>query len=172
MYFAKRSGVVHRLSSLHPQVGPPDGSFVLLTKDGDVTVAAKQGAANPKILPYIQQTLGFDKVYKGKTGDYEWKVNKLDHIKALALLFNGNMVMPTRAERFKNFLAAYNAKKHSSAILLIGSTILPTLHDQWLHGFTCAEGCFHASLQKNSFMIDYSISQNGNCGATFLSLNI
>lgn len=115
-----------------------DGSFVMFTEDGDVGVSAAQGVANPKVIAHIQKTLGFGNIYAKNCGGSQWQVAKFDHVRALVLLFNGNMVLPTREKRFKAFLAAYNAKKHSTAILHIDRTLLPTLHDQWLHGFTCA----------------------------------
>ena len=51
------------------------------------------------------------------------------------------------------FLNAYNAialRKNLDTLTPIIDTILPTLNDHWLAGFTDAEGCFSLSLLSNS----------------------
>jgi hypothetical protein len=83
------------------------------------------------------------------------------------------MVIPTAQTNtsFLAFLEAYNAKAPNTItrpraflplITPILFTILPTLNDHWLAGFTSAEGCFSISLLSNSiaFRVRFIISQN------------
>lgn len=74
------------------------------------------------------------------------------------------MVLPTKSARFNTFLSALNEKllsKESSMIEPIHSTIMPTLKDWWLTGFTDGEGCFTCSilLARKSYRLRYIITQ-------------
>jgi hypothetical protein len=63
------------------------------------------------------------------------------------------MVFPTRNSKFLIFLSTYNAlaiRMKLAIITPILDTILPSLKDSWLAGFTDAEGCFTVSLLANS----------------------
>jgi hypothetical protein len=89
----------------------------------------------------MQATLGMGTVQKPDfEGCLDYSIDRADHIRAILLIFNGNMVMPTRAPRFVLFLAKYNAlsavTRNGPEIPLIEGTILPTLEDDWLLGFT------------------------------------
>ena len=114
----------------------------------------------------------------GKNNDfYRWMVDNPSHILLLALLFNGNLVLPTRKKMFKTFLENFNLKvnngkiKNIESINYIPSEILPSLTDSWLSGFTDAEGCFTVSFLSNSnaFRLRYIISQKGDENLPILS---
>lgn len=84
----------------------------------------------------------------------------------LCQLFNGNLVFPVRQAKFLAFLTAFNRYTSTGSlrlptILPILSTVLPTLQDAWLLGFTDSEGCFTVSLLSNSvaFRIRFILSQ-------------
>jgi hypothetical protein len=59
------------------------------------------------------------------------------------------MVFFTRNAKFLLFLATYNfiaLRRNLDTIAPIMDTILPTLNDSWLSGFTDAAGCFSLSF--------------------------
>jgi hypothetical protein len=121
-----------------------------------------QGAANVRVLHTIKKVLGFGDVnYNKQSNCYVFIIKRLEHVRAIILLFNGNMVLPSREARFHAFLKSYNARADTVSIPYVGRTLLPTLQDTWLLGFTEAEGCFHARRNAGSFVTLYSLSQNG-----------
>lgn len=114
-----------------------------------------------------------------KSNTYRFIVQDLSNISLICLIFNWNMVLPTKITSFLAFLEAHNAKAPNTitrprVILPLISpilfTILPTLNDHWLAGFTSAEGCFSISLLSNSkaFRVRFLISQNSAVNRTVL----
>jgi hypothetical protein len=59
---------------------------------------------------------------------YRLIINKREHIRLILLLFNGNIVLPTRKIQFNKFLSIYNNKSNIN-ISYIPSKVLPTLND-------------------------------------------
>jgi hypothetical protein len=99
-------------------------------------------------------------------------INKKEHIHLLLLLFNGNLILPTRKVQFNKFLTTYNAsKKILNPIKYLPSNILPSLNDQWILGFTEAEGCFTISFLSNSnaFRTRIILTQKGDINLPILS---
>jgi hypothetical protein len=88
----------------------------------------------------------------------------------IALIFNGNMVLPTRQLVFESFLVGLNTllamgKFQLPHILHSPRLVLPTLTDAWLSGFTDAEGSFSVSFLSNSlhaYRIRYLLAQKGS----------
>ena len=69
------------------------------------------------------------------------------------LLFNGNIVFPTRKARFLTFLSSFNEKllkKNLTTIFPLDTYVTPSLNDGWISGITDGEGCFTCSLLSNS----------------------
>jgi len=66
------------------------------------------------------------------------------------LLFNGNIVLPSRKIQFLKFISAYNSLRNSSSIVYNNQNNWPSLNNTWLLGFTEAEGCFTISFLSNS----------------------
>jgi hypothetical protein len=65
------------------------------------------------------------------------------------LLFNGNMVFPTRNARFLTFLSLFNEKLlkiNLTPISPLNDCVFPSLCDGWISGITDGEGCFTLSL--------------------------
>jgi hypothetical protein len=87
------------------------------------------------ILYLIQEELGFGKVIKQGKRTSRFIVQDLANIHLLILLFNGNLILPTRNKIFKKFLENFNLKinkgkiKNIKSINLILSEILPSLTD-------------------------------------------
>nr|YP_009640141.1 LAGLIDADG endonuclease [Synchytrium endobioticum]QCQ68573.1 LAGLIDADG endonuclease [Synchytrium endobioticum]QCQ68592.1 LAGLIDADG endonuclease [Synchytrium endobioticum]QCQ68763.1 LAGLIDADG endonuclease [Synchytrium endobioticum]QCQ68782.1 LAGLIDADG endonuclease [Synchytrium endobioticum]QCQ68839.1 LAGLIDADG endonuclease [Synchytrium endobioticum] len=103
---------------------------------------------------------------------YRFIIGRREDLHLIMLLFNGNVVLPSRKIQFHQFLTAYNGLKRLQcsggpvgprAITYLTSRILPSLEDQWLLGFTEAEGCFSISFLNNStaFRTRYIVSQKG-----------
>lgn len=119
-----------------------------------------------QILNYIQSNLGFGKVIvqSSKQKTHRFVIQDTRNLTLICLLFNGNMIFPSRDARFKIFLSFYNEKrlkKNLNSIKPLDSKILPSLEDAWIAGITDAEGCFTSSLLSNSpaFRIRYILTQ-------------
>jgi LAGLIDADG endonuclease len=129
-----------------------------------------------KILQKIQQALGFGKRYTQsktqKTARYIVQDQK--NIGLLILLFNGNIVLSTRKERFLVFVSAFNQlveksnlrKKNVQPKAIVKpkhQSPIPTLKDAWFSGLTDSEGCFYAygSQKHIGFRIGFSLHQKG-----------
>ena len=87
----------------------------------------------------------------GKNNDfYRWMVDDPSHILLLAFLFNGNLACAARIQQLALWVNALNNRFGSETIKLNNTTVLITLQDAWLSGFTDAEGCFNVSITANS----------------------
>lgn len=131
-----------------------EGSFIL-AKRGDLSFVVTQSSLDINILNYIRDNLGFGKVIKQsvKQNTHRFIIQDIKNLYLICLIFNGNMVFPTRKARFLTFLAFFNErliKKNLKPILPINTCVLPTLKDNWLAGITDGEGCFTCSLLSNS----------------------
>lgn len=131
-----------------------EGSFIV-AKRGDLSFVITQSTIDIQSLNYIKDNLGFGNVIKQsvKSNTHRFIVQDFKNILLLCLLFNGNMVFPTRKARFLIFLASFNEKlikKNLSTISSLDTCIKPTLNDAWFSGITDGEGCFTASLLSNN----------------------
>jgi hypothetical protein len=145
-----------------------DGSFII-TNRRSLQFVITQSSADVQVLYYIMQNLGFGKVIQQSKSNktHRFIVQDIAHIFLICLIFNGNMVFFTRNSRFLTFLSVYNdlalrMKFNLNMINPILDTLLPTLQDHWIAGFTDAEGCFSLSLLSNSigYRLRFVISQN------------
>lgn len=130
------------------------GSFTI-GKRGDLSFVITQSSKDVNILNYIMNNLGFGKVIKQsvKSNTHRFIIQDRAHLVMISLLFNGNMVFPTIANRFNTFLSALNEKllkDGENLIIPIYATVLPTLSDHWLAGVTDGEGSFICSILSNS----------------------
>lgn len=140
-----------------------DGSFIIL-KRGDISIVVTQSSKDIQILNYIKNNLNIGNVILQSKKDitHRWVVHKRRDIYLLSLIFNGNLVLPTRYGKFIIFLAKLNEKllKNNEPIIILKNYCkLPTLNDYWLSGFTDAEGCFCIYINKNTPVILYELSQ-------------
>jgi Cytochrome C and Quinol oxidase polypeptide I/LAGLIDADG endonuclease len=142
-----------------------DGSFIL-AKRGDLAFVITQSTFDIQVLNNIKNQLGFGKiiVQSSKQKTHRLIIQDTHNLTLICLLFNGNMIFPSRDARFKTFLSFYNEKrlkKNLSIIKPLDSHILPSLNDGWIAGITDAEGCFTSSLLSNSpaFKIRYILTQ-------------
>lgn len=144
-----------------------DGATVS-TGRGECSIIITQSTISIAVLHYIRDTLGFGSVIIQSTANstHRFVVQDKASVWLLCQLFNGNLVFPVRQAKFLAFLTAFNRYTSTGtirlpAILPIFSTVLPTLQDVWLLGFTDSEGCFTVSLLSNSvaFRIRFILSQ-------------
>ena len=123
----------------------------------------------------IFETLKFGRVIKQGKLTYRFIVEQKNLMELIILIFNGNMLLPSRIKRFKKFLEVYNKKAIKGKILLsqiefIKSNNEPSLNNAWLSGFTDAEGCFTVSIKNTTgFSIRFILSQKHEENLTFFS---
>ena len=131
-----------------------EGSFIL-AKRGDLSFVVTQSTTDIQSLNYIKDNLGFGKVIKQsiKQNTHRFVIQDTKNIFLICLLFNGNIVFPTRKARFLTFLSSFNEKllkKNLTTIFPLDTCVTPSLNDGWISGITDGEGCFTCSLLSNS----------------------
>lgn len=131
-----------------------EGSFTL-AKRGDMSFVVTQSTADIQSLNYIKDNLGFGKVIQqsAKQKTHRFIVQDFNNLFLICLLFNGNMVFPTRKARFLSFISFFNErllKKNLITISPLDVCVTPSLKDGWLSGITDGEGSFTCSLLSNS----------------------
>lgn len=133
-----------------------EGSFIL-AKRGDLAFVVTQSTLDVQVLNYIKANLGFGNVIKqsSKQNTHIFVIQDFKNLYLICLLFNGNMVFPTRYARFLTFLSFFNEKllkkQLFETIFPINSYISPSLDDAWITGITDGEGCFTVSFLINSY---------------------
>jgi hypothetical protein len=142
-----------------------DGSFIV-TNRRSLQFVITQSSVDVQVLYYILKNLGFGKVILQSKSNkiHRFIVQDISHIFLICLIFNGNMVFFTRNSRFLTFLSVYNDLALRLKLEIINpilDTLLPTLQDHWIAGFTDAEGCFTLSLLSNSigYRLRFILSQ-------------
>ncbi len=153
------------------------GSFIVSKTTKSLQFVITQSTEDIAILHFIQENLGFGKVIKQGTRTSQYVVQDLTNLHLIILLFNGNLILPTRKVNFKDFLDYFNQKVINGKIKKFKeiekglSDIRPSLSNSWLSGFTDASGCFTVSFLKNSnaFRLRYIVSQKGDSNLPILS---
>ena len=130
------------------------GSFIL-AKRGDLAFVISQSTSDVQSLNYIKDNLGFGKVIKEsvKQSTHRFIIQDIENLYLICLIFNGNMVFPTRNARFLTFLSYFNEKllkRNKLIINPVNTCILPTLKDGWLSGITDSTGSFTCTILSNS----------------------
>ncbi len=102
---------------------------------------------------------------------YRLVIYKRPYIELILLIFNGNIILPSKKVQFNKFLCMYNKKPVYDVIPYISSTLHIDLNNTWLLGFTEAEGCFSISFLNNSsaFRVRFIVSQKGDVNLPILS---
>ena len=149
-----------------------EGSFIIDNRNNLQFVITQKDI---KVLEMIHEKLKFGRVIKEGKYIYKYIVEQKHLIELIILLFNGNMLLPSRINRFKKFLELYNKKVIKGKIILpqidfIESKNEPSLKNAWLSGFTDAEGCFTINIKNTTgFAIRFILSQKHECNLTFFS---
>lgn len=151
-----------------------DGSFIL-GKEA-ISIKIVQSAKDVNILKYIQSNLGMGNIciHSKKNKTLAWGITNFKQKYLICLIFNGNLVLPMKLFIFIKFIAELNIdllKNNNKVINIKEYILLPTLNDYWLSGFTDAEGCFTASILRNSkhaYRVRYILSQKHLCNKYIL----
>ena len=149
-----------------------DGSFIVDKRNNLLFVIVQK---DKEILEMIKDTLNFGSVIKQGDNRYRYIVEQKELLRLIILIFNGNMVLPSRIKRFKRFIEIYNKKAIKGKIIIkpieyINYKHKPTLNDAWLSGFTDAEGCFTITIRKTKgFTIRFIVSQKNEENLTLFS---
>jgi hypothetical protein len=158
-----------------------DGSFTM-AKRGDLYFVIVQDTRDKQVLEYIKKELNMGKVIvQGKTTS-RFIIQDFIGLYLITLIFNGQIRTPDKLKNFNNFVKKLNErgerKVHIKGFKKFGlkkgdiefekikthdKLKELTLNDNWLAGFTDAEGCFHVSFQKNNrgFLFLYDLAQKG-----------
>lgn len=147
-----------------------DGCFAVTSRNA-LTFILIQGIANVNVLYQIQKTLGIGSVIKQNERVFRFIVQKKEALELIVLLFNGNVVLPTRKAQFNRFLTAYNKNPFNDVILYSNNKTMPSMNNTWFLGFVEAEGCFTISLLPNSnaFRTRFMVAQKGDVNLPVLS---
>ena len=151
------------------------GTFIV-AKRGDLSFAITQSTVDVQILYLIKNTLNFGSVIQQskKQSTHRFVVQDVENVSILCLLFNGNIVLPTRNLRFISFLSNLNerlAKKNLIIVQPVFTTVLPfVINDSWFCGFSDSKGCFSCSLLSNSlhFRFRFILTQKWDANKTVL----
>lgn len=141
-----------------------EGCFTV-DKRGTFAFVIVQSSIDVQVLNYIKKNLGLGNIglLSSKQKTHRYYISSFKNIHLICLLFNGNMVLPTRNARFLTFLSSFNEKLIKKNIIPINPitlTLLPSLTNGWLSGLVDGEGCFTVSfLANNKFRITFLITQ-------------
>ena len=110
-----------------------EASFIL-AKRGDLSFVVTQSTTDINSLNYIKDNLGFGKIIKQSIKDntHRFVIQDIQNLYLICLLFNGNMVFPTRKAKFLIFLSYFNEKllkKNLITITPLDICVTPSLKD-------------------------------------------
>jgi len=141
-----------------------EGSFIVNNR-GDLAFVITQATNDKQILEYIKEVLGFGKVIPQSAITSRYVTQNKREIDIIISIFNGNIILPSRQQKFAIFIEGFNiwaikGKIRLDPVELKNRFILPTLNNAWLAGFTDGEGCFTCSIHdKKGFSFNFNISQ-------------
>jgi hypothetical protein len=93
-----------------------------------------QSTTDINCLNYIKDNLGFGAIIKQsvKQNTHRFVVQDINNLYLILLIFNGNMVFPTRNARFLTFLSSFNEKllrRNLKIISPLYTYVSPSLKD-------------------------------------------
>ena len=155
-------------------VGFIEGDGAILENKGRCRLVITQ--KDPKSLQIIENILGFGRVkHFDKYSRFIVEDNK--NVLLLYLLLNGNLVFKHRVDQLKKWDINLNNSQRLDLDCfnlnivpeLITTTLMPTLNDGWLSGFTDAEGCFSITVKKarNGHYVEARFILDQKCRSDF-----
>lgn len=150
-----------------------NGSFVL-SKRYDLSFVITQSNRDLNILNYIKNNLNIGNIVlqSKKNNTYRYLIRNKKDLYLICLLFNGNIVLPTKNIRFIQFLNRLNEYIYKynktlnidnfKLIIPYHYCVLPSIDNSWITGFIDAEGCFSCSILSNhhaNFRARFILSQ-------------
>ena len=142
------------------------GSFIVNNR-GDLSFVITQSTSDIGVLHYIRETLGFGKVIAQSLKCSRYVTQNKKEIEIIISIFNGNTILPAQKKKLEIFIKAFNSwaskgEIRLKTVLLKKTSLLPSLSNSWLAGFTDGEGCFTCSIgEKKGFSFNFSIAQKG-----------
>ena len=142
-----------------------EGSFIINNR-GDLSFVITQSTVDIDVLYYIQTILGFGKVIPQSLKTSRYVPQNKREIEIIISLFNGNIVLPSKKEKFIFYIKQYNkwvtkGNIRLDTVVFKDNFILPSIDNNWFLGFTDAEGCFSCFINKKGFTFNFSIAQKG-----------
>ena len=98
-----------------------------------------------KLIHKIRSELGFgliSKIIRGDESYWRYYVHSLKNLGRVISLFNGNLVMVRRQERFKSWLSSFN-QRHNTTFLFSQRKPKVSLKNAWLSGFLEGDAGFY-----------------------------
>lgn len=151
-----------------------DGGLYKNSQTNRLTFSITQ--KEPEILQEIHSVLGFGYVnYDISMKCYRYRIQSLEDIYKLSLLFNGNFFQEHRINQLRDWIYQLNQKGYNITHDPSPMWALPSLTDAWLSGFTDAEGCFSTQITKRDsartgfrISIRFTIAQRDNNSLLFI----
>jgi len=84
-----------------------EGSFIVNNR-GDLTFVITQATNDKQILEYIKEVLGFGKVIPQSAITSRYVTQNKREIDIIISIFNGNIILPSRQQKFAIFIEGFN----------------------------------------------------------------
>jgi len=84
-----------------------EGSFIVNNR-GDLAFVITQATNNKQILEYIKEVLGFGKVIPQSAITSRYVTQNKREIDIIISIFNGNIILPSRQQKFAIFIEGFN----------------------------------------------------------------
>ena len=139
-------------------------SFVV-NKRGDLVFNTILKTADIAVLYYIKETLGFGKVIRISSFYSKYITQEKKEIAMIIHIFNGNTILPSTNKMIVSYTESFNiwaskGKVKLEPVLIKKELKTPSLHDNWLAGYTDLNGYFSCEINPKGHDISYSIVEN------------
>jgi hypothetical protein len=84
-----------------------EGSFIVNNR-GDLAFVITQATNDKQILEYIKEILGFGKVIPQSAITSRYVTQNKREIDIIISIFNGNIILPSRQQKFATFIEGFN----------------------------------------------------------------
>jgi hypothetical protein len=84
-----------------------EGSFIVNNR-GDLAFVITQATNDKQILEYIKEVLGFGKVIPQSAITSRYVTQNKREIDIIISIFNGNIILPSRQQKFAIFIEGFN----------------------------------------------------------------
>jgi hypothetical protein len=84
-----------------------EGSFIVNNR-GDLAFVITQATNDKQILEYIKEVLGFGKVIPQSAITSRYVTQNKREIDIIISIFNGNIILPSRQQKFTTFIEGFN----------------------------------------------------------------
>lgn len=118
-------------------------------------IAVELRAQDERFIVYLHSKInvGTIRAISLKKGIYRWQTKKVREVYLLCLLFNGNLVFPENALKFKAYLEKVHKSlffKNEKRIKFNRECVLPKFNNGWFSGYTDSRGMFYVWFPTTS----------------------